>query len=144
MSIIGGGLPLARQRRAEASAPPDAALAARSTASPRPAAQGGRPWAYLTVSGTIDTFPGNGGVAKLVIALACQAGGRGFKSRRSRSFFLRAMQVRAQRAVAQLVARSVRDRKVAGSNPVSPKDKDFKSKDLADRLKSESLRKSPV
>jgi hypothetical protein len=28
----------------------------------------------------------NGGVAKLVIALACQAGGRGFKSRRSRSF----------------------------------------------------------
>ena len=31
----------------------------------------------------------NGGVAKLVIALACQAGGRGFKSRRSRSFFPR-------------------------------------------------------
>ena len=31
----------------------------------------------------------NGGVAKLVIALACQAGGRGFKSRRSRSFFHR-------------------------------------------------------
>src|SRR5271157_5121881 len=30
---------------------------------------------------------GHGGVAKLVIALACQAGGRGFKSRRSRSFF---------------------------------------------------------
>ena len=28
----------------------------------------------------------HGGVAKLVIALACQAGGRGFKSRRSRSF----------------------------------------------------------
>ena len=28
----------------------------------------------------------HGGVAKLVIALACQAGGRGFKSRRSRHF----------------------------------------------------------
>ena len=82
----------------------------------------------------------NGGVAKLVIALACQAGGRGFKSRRSRSFFhrkyrassamLRPARVsagrgissknRTLRAVAQLVARSVRDRKAAGSNPASP------------------------
>ena len=34
---------------------------------------------------------GHGGVAKLVIALACQAGGRGFKSRRSRSFSSNAM-----------------------------------------------------
>jgi hypothetical protein len=88
---------------------------------------------------------GHGGVAKLVIALACQAGGRGFKSRRSRSFFsgqrigvpctAAPQQVHlwhrrgcirsginrgSQRAVAQLVARSVRDRKAGGSNPPSP------------------------
>ena len=50
----------------------------------------------------LDTAPPHcyihdyGGVAKLVIALACQAGGRGFKSRRSRSFFLWAMHRRAQ------------------------------------------------
>ena len=42
----------------------------------------------LTLSGPGGTFLTNGGVAKLVIALACQAGGRGFKSRRSRSFYL--------------------------------------------------------
>ena len=74
----------------------------------------------------------HGGVAKLVIALACQAGGRGFKSRRSRSFFGRCRGAPSpgrthgginrdfQRAVAQLVARSVRDRKAGGSNPPSP------------------------
>jgi hypothetical protein len=40
----------------------------------------------LTLCALAATVTINGGVAKLVIALACQAGGRGFKSRRSRSF----------------------------------------------------------
>ncbi len=59
-----------------------------------------------------------GGVAKLVIAPACQAGGRGFKSRRSRMYPAKGFFFRA---VAQGLARSVRDREVGGSNPPSPK-----------------------
>ena len=61
------------------------------------------------------------GVAKLVIALACHAGDHGFEPRHSRiklpileAFFY-------LRAIAQLVARDVRDVEVAGSNPVCPK-----------------------
>ena len=78
----------------------------------------------LTLSGAGGTFLANGGVAKLVIALACQAGGRGFKSRRSRIRFHHAAVPAGTavfvRAVAQMVARSVRDRKAGGSNPPSP------------------------
>jgi hypothetical protein len=68
----------------------------------------------------------NGGVAKLVIAPACQAGDRGFKSRRSRYFFCSASFERKScythhtRAVAQRLARLVRDQEAGGSNPPSP------------------------
>ena len=59
-----------------------------------------------------------GGVAKVVIAPACQAGGRGFKSRRSRSSISKPRM--SLRAVAQWLARSVRDREVGSSSLPSP------------------------
>ena len=73
----------------------------------------------------------HGGVAKLVIALACHAGDHGFEPRRSRNkeavqnfSFWTALFFYAgktdERAIAQLVARLVRDQEVGGSNPPCP------------------------
>ena len=59
------------------------------------------------------------GVAKLVIALACHAGDHGFEPRHSRLTFQHDGRF-FYRAIAQLVARDVRDVEVAGSNPVCP------------------------
>jgi hypothetical protein len=69
---------------------------------PRNSARSGRRGVVRGGPSALDTaarhryIHGHGGVAKLVIALACQAGGRGFKSRRSRYFFPWAMPRRAQ------------------------------------------------
>ncbi len=49
----------------------------------------------------------------MVIAPACQAGDRGFDPRHSR--------IKVCRAVAQWLARLVRDQEIGGSNPLSPK-----------------------
>ncbi len=57
-----------------------------------------------------------GGVVKLVITPACQAGDRGFKPRRSRLL----LPIAAPRVVAQGLARSVRDREVGSSNLPNP------------------------
>ena len=63
----------------------------------------------------------HGGVAKLVIAPACQAGDRGFNPRRSRYRYSGQLCHGTQRVVAQGLARSVRDREVGGSNPPNPR-----------------------
>ena len=75
--------------------------------------------AYLTLSRPADTFFDQRGRG--------EAGYRaGLSSRRPRvqvpslPLFFSGPRQRAQRAVAQLVARSVRDRKAGGSNPPSP------------------------
>ncbi len=59
-------------------------------------------------------------LAKLVIALACHAGDRGFEPRTSRTRSNHWAGLIFYRVVAQLVAHYVRDVGVAGSNPVYP------------------------